>query len=152
MFCSPCRSVMRDLSSPGSSSSPMAEYPSIKLTGPALLARLDELRDVSTAAQAMGCGYVIAKGRGSGGYKPNFAAFYRACAEAHGQVFPPKATGKGPVPTYRGKCRTGGFCNIGPTYCKQIGIAAGDQFRIIVDGARIVITKDAGATAAGDGA
>lgn len=141
MVCNPCRSGAQDLSSPSSGSSPMTESTPVKLTGSALLARLDKLHDVSTAAQAVECGYVIAKGRASG--KPNFAAFYRACAEARGQVFPPKEAGKGPAPTYRGKCRPGGFCSIGPAYGKQIGLAAGDQFRITVEGGvRIVITKD----------
>jgi hypothetical protein len=102
------------------------------LTGPALLAKVKELGDLSKSEVVRSTGYVSTKK--DGGERLNFTAFYEALLEAKGLGFSAGAGhggGKaGRKLSYVATVQGNGNLLIGKAYTSLLNLEVGDEFEI----------------------
>ncbi|MGK7946050.1 MAG: AbrB family transcriptional regulator [Microcystaceae cyanobacterium] len=101
----------------------------IRLTGQALLKKVQELPDIPRREKAKECGYYTIKG---GEEKVELVEFYNALLDAKDIPLDPEGSkdGRGREPTYRVSVHKNGQIVIGSTYTKAMGLGPGDEFEI----------------------
>jgi hypothetical protein len=113
------------------------------LTGPALLAKVDELnaKGANKTTLARECGYVTEKDDGK--VRTNFTGFYEALLQAKGALFDrERAKGRPGRPlSYRTKVLTGvGHVVIGARYLEQLGVSEGQTLQIRVSRGKLTLS------------
>jgi len=123
---------------------PVEETDSIEpLTGPALLAKIKELGDVSKSDLARSCGYYSKKTDGS--ERLNFTGFYEALLEAKGVSLNLDGTGGAGVGkggrklSYLATVQGNGNLLIGKAYTALLELKPGDEYEIKLDGKQIIL-------------
>lgn len=115
------------------------------LTGPALLAKVDELnaKGANKTTLARETGYVSTTAEGK--TRTNFTGFYEALLQAKGALHDAqRAKGRPGRPlSYRTKVLTGvGHVVVGARYLEQIGANEGDTLQIRIRGGRITLEPE----------
>lgn len=112
------------------------------LTGPALLAKVDELntKGANKTTLARETGYVSTTAEGK--TRTNFTGFYEALLQAKGALHDAqRAKGKPGRPlSYKARVLTGaGHVVVGARYLEQIGASEGDTLQIRVSRGKIIL-------------
>lgn len=109
------------------------------LTGPDLLAKLDELRDLSFTEKLHACGYVSTMKDGRP--RLNIAAFHRECARAHGApIEPQRSDGRRKLP-FRTRVMPNGQVTIGARYVEMLRLEPGEEVQLRVKRGKIEIAR-----------
>ncbi len=108
----------------------MSDLPSTKLTGKALLQKVNELSSMPRRETAKLCGYYTPTKKGD--IRVNLTEFYDAVLAARGIPLSPDKSkdGRGREPTYRVSVHRNGQIVIGSTYTEEMGLKPGDEFVI----------------------
>lgn len=109
------------------------------LTGPDLLSRLDELRELPFTDKVRACGYFST--RKDGRERLNIAAFHRECARAHGApIEPQRSDGRRKLP-FRTRVMPNGQVTIGARYVEMLRLEPGDEVQLRVKRGKLEVVR-----------
>lgn len=113
-----------------------------RLTGKALLQKIEELNHLGRMEKAKGCGYYTVTKEGV--ERIQLSSFYNAILEAENlnlEPKPAKSTRGGSKPSYRITVQTNGSLLVGAAYTKELGLKPGDKMEVKIGYKNIHLIK-----------